>query len=71
MATFPYSDSLKYEVEKDYINNYSKIPLEAGAAASKKDSSDKTEEAPSRFPRFRALTMSVSEPNIVDKLMPD
>lgn len=29
MSTFEYCSSLKYEVEKDYINNYGKIPLDS------------------------------------------
>ena len=38
MATFNYTDSLKYEVEKDYINNYSKIPLDFGISSAVSES---------------------------------
>ena len=62
MATFSYSESLKYEVEKDYINNYSKIPLDSGApAASPSAAVKKTAEPGGRFSSFRSrLSTKVS-----------
>lgn len=53
MATFNYSDSLKYEVEKDYINNYSKIPLDSGVSSvvPESETTKKTEQG-GRFSTF-------------------
>ena len=58
MATFNYTDSLKYEVEKDYINNYSKIPLDFGisSAVSESETSKKTEQGG----RFSILKSRIS-----------
>lgn len=43
ITSFNYSDSLKYEIEKDYINNYGNIPLESKAAVDLSQSGGKTD----------------------------
>mmetsp|Transcript_13311 Transcript_13311/g.21802 ORF Transcript_13311/g.21802 Transcript_13311/m.21802 type:complete len:1154 (-) Transcript_13311:142-3603(-) len=56
MDSFLYSDSLKYEIEKDYINNYGQIPLDTGVSiASENDARKKRAEPPVRFPRFASF----------------
>ena len=56
MTTFDYSESLKYEVEKDYINNYGKIPLDHAQSSD----SNKSEKAPLEEGRFSKMKKSFS-----------
>ena len=61
MVTFPYCDSLKYEVEKDYINNYGRIQLDSGLSiGSEIESAKKQSHTSARFPIFKAFTKNVS-----------
>jgi hypothetical protein len=61
MPTFKYSESLTYEVEKDYLNNYSDIPLGGDPNAGAESDALKAEKVTERFPIFKSFTRKVSD----------
>ena len=62
MSTFPYSESLKYEIEEDFVNNYSKIPLGRDVSVEVPGAATRVAAEPgSRFTNFRkSMSFKVS-----------